>query len=150
MAFVSTFVCWKLQSENTDISYPKDGGIFLFPSEYFVEVKNVYIKDSHPDLRSLIGKALPQQRNRRVSLSLAIFTLLLVREFLIQRVHEMNTNLLIVVLYAWELCSVCFYIHGSVHRNSILIGSNKMQQYVGIYLLPNHSTCFGCPSHQLS
>ena len=40
-----------------------------------------------------------------------------------------------------------FYIHGSVHRNCILIRSNKMQQYAGIYLLQNHSTCFGCPSH---
>ena len=42
------------------------------------------------------------------------------------------------------------YIHGSVHRNSILIRSNKMQQYSGIYLLQNHSTCFGCPSHPSS
>jgi len=25
-----------------------------------------------------------------------------------------------------------------------------MQQYAGIYLLPNHSTCFGCLSHPLS
>jgi len=25
-----------------------------------------------------------------------------------------------------------------------------MQQYAGIYLLQNHSTCFGCPSHTLS
>jgi len=32
-----------------------------------------------------------------------------------------------------------FYIHGTVHRNSILIRSNKMQQYTGIYLLQNHS-----------
>ena len=40
-----------------------------------------------------------------------------------------------------------FYIHGSVHRNSILIRPNKMQQYAGIYLLQNHSTCFGSPSH---
>ena len=40
-----------------------------------------------------------------------------------------------------------FYTHCSVHRNSILIRSNKMQQYAGIYLLQNHSTCFGCPSH---
>jgi len=32
-----------------------------------------------------------------------------------------------------------FFIHGSVHRNSILIRSNKMQQYAGIYLLQNHS-----------
>ena len=28
-----------------------------------------------------------------------------------------------------------FYIHGSVHRNSILIRSNKLQQYAGLYLL---------------
>jgi hypothetical protein len=25
-----------------------------------------------------------------------------------------------------------------------------MQQYAGIYLLQNHSACFGCPSHQSS
>jgi len=25
-----------------------------------------------------------------------------------------------------------------------------MQQYAGIYLLQNHSTCFGCPSHTSS
>ena len=43
-----------------------------------------------------------------------------------------------------------FYIHGSVHRNSILIRSNKVQQYAGIYLLQNYSTCFGCPSHTSS
>jgi hypothetical protein len=30
---------------------------------------------------------------------------------------------------------IAFYIHGSVHHNSILIRSNKMQQYAGIYLL---------------
>jgi hypothetical protein len=42
------------------------------------------------------------------------------------------------------------YIHGSVHRNSKLIRSNKTQQYAGIYLLQNHSTCFGCPSHPSS
>ena len=33
---------------------------------------------------------------------------------------------------------------------SILIRSNKMQQYAGIYLLQNYSTCFGCPSHPSS
>jgi len=43
-----------------------------------------------------------------------------------------------------------FYIHGSVHRNSILIRYNKMQQSAGIYLLHNHSTYFGCPSHRSS
>ena len=47
---------------------------------------------------------------------------------------------------AWQVAGY-FYIHGSVHRNSILIRSNKMQQYAGVYLLQNHSTCFGCPSH---
>jgi hypothetical protein len=43
-----------------------------------------------------------------------------------------------------------FYIHGSVHCNSILIRSNKMQQYAGMYLQQNHSTCFGCPTHPSS
>jgi len=33
-----------------------------------------------------------------------------------------------------------FYIHGSVHRDSVLIRSNKMKQYVGIYLLPVYCT----------
>ena len=32
-----------------------------------------------------------------------------------------------------------FYIHGSLQRNSMLIRSNKMQHYAGIYLLQNHS-----------
>ena len=50
----------------------------------------------------------------------------------------------------WTLHSYKFYIHGSVHRDSILIRSNKMQQYVGIYLLQNHSRWFGCPSHPTS
>ena len=43
-----------------------------------------------------------------------------------------------------------FYIHGSVHRDSILIRSNEMQQYAGVYLLQNYSTCFGCLSHPSS
>ena len=42
------------------------------------------------------------------------------------------------------------YIHGSVHRDSILIISNKMQQYRGVYLLHIYSTCIGCLSHPLS
>ena len=44
-----------------------------------------------------------------------------------------------------EIC-----IHGSVHCNSILVRSNKMQQYAGIYLLRNYSTCFGCQMHPSS
>ena len=39
-----------------------------------------------------------------------------------------------------------FHIHGSVHRDSVLVRSNKMQQYAGIYLLQVYSTCFGRPS----
>jgi len=31
------------------------------------------------------------------------------------------------------MSSFFFYIHGSVHRKSILIRSNKMQKYAGIY-----------------
>jgi len=42
------------------------------------------------------------------------------------------------------------YIHGSVRRNFILMRSNQMQQYTGIYLLQNYSACFGCPSHRSS
>ena len=37
-----------------------------------------------------------------------------------------------------EQINVQFYIHGSVHLISILIRSNKMQQYADIYLLQNH------------
>jgi len=44
--------------------------------------------------------------------------------------------------------SLC--IRGSMHRNSILIRSNHMQQYAGIYLLQNQSTYFGCPSRPSS
>jgi hypothetical protein len=32
----------------------------------------------------------------------------------------------------------------------ILISSNDMQQYAGVYLLQNCSTCFGCLSHPSS
>jgi len=38
-----------------------------------------------------------------------------------------------------------FYICSSVHRNSKLKKSNKMQLYADIYLLLNYSTCFGRP-----
>ena len=29
----------------------------------------------------------------------------------------------------------------------VLISPNEMQQYAGVYLLQNYSTCFGCLSH---
>ena len=38
----------------------------------------------------------------------------------------------------------------STWRRFVLIRSNKMQQYAGIYLLQNYSTSFGCPSHPSS
>ena len=50
--------------------------------------------------------------------------------------------------------------HGLLHSSclpvclpvclSILIRSNEMQQYAGVYLLQNYSTCFGCLSHPSS
>ena len=36
------------------------------------------------------------------------------------------------------------------YQISILIRSNEMQQYAGVYLLQNYSTCFGCLSHTSS
>ena len=53
-------------------------------------------------------------------------------------------------IYTLYTKQVNFYIRGSVHRNSRLKTSNKMQLYADIYLLLNYSTCFGCPSHPLS
>jgi len=46
--------------------------------------------------------------------------------------------------------NILIYIHGSVHRDSILIRSNKVQQYAGIYLVQNYSTCSECPSRPSS
>ena len=48
-----------------------------------------------------------------------------------------------------QYCLSKFYICSSVHHNSRLKKSNKMQLYADIYLLLNYSTCFGrplCPS----
>ena len=36
-------------------------------------------------------------------------------------------------------------VHYRVGQVSVLIRSNKMQQYSGIHLLQVYSTCFGCP-----
>ena len=43
-----------------------------------------------------------------------------------------------------------FYICSSMHRNSRLNKSNKMQRYTDIYLQLNYSTCFGRPSRPSS
>ena len=37
-----------------------------------------------------------------------------------------------MLLEIWNI-TFFFYIHGSVHRHSLLIRSNKMQLYAGIY-----------------
>ena len=50
----------------------------------------------------------------------------------------------------WKIVYWKFYIRGSVHRNSRLKKSNKMQQYTDIYLLLNYCTCFGRPSRPSS
>ena len=48
----------------------------------------------------------------------------------------------------WLKCIALCKPYGSgVIGLFILIRSNKMQQYAGIYLLQNHSTCFGCSSY---
>ena len=47
-------------------------------------------------------------------------------------------------------CVFFLYIRGSVHRNSRLKKSNKMQQFADIYLLLNYSPCFGRPSRPSS
>ena len=39
--------------------------------------------------------------------------------------------------------TICeFYIHCSLHRDSLLMRSNEIQQYAGVYLLQNHSNMF--------
>jgi len=42
-----------------------------------------------------------------------------------------------------QTSTIELYIHGSMHHDSILIKSNKMQQYAGIYLLQICSTSSG-------
>ena len=54
------------------------------------------------------------------------------------------------ILSRWTVFFSQVYICSSVHRNSRLKKSNKMQQYADIYLLLNYSTCFGRPSRPSS
>ena len=44
-----------------------------------------------------------------------------------------------------KLAFYIFYIHGSVHRDSVLIRSNKLELCAGVYLLQVYYTCFGRP-----
>ena len=65
-------------------------------------------------------------------------------------VYSSVIRILPLMISLLHVAVIFFYVHGSVHRNSIIIISDKMQQYAGIYLLQNRSTCFGCPSHPSS
>ena len=58
-------------------------------------------------------------------------------------------NAVIVKKNIWFHKKAEFHIHGSVHRDSILIRSNKMQQYAGIYLLQNYSTLHFSSVHRI-
>ena len=58
------------------------------------------------------------------------------KDFCNKKVH------IIIFNFYWMCSELCLhnsyiksYTHGSVHRNSVLIRSNKMQQHAGIYLL---------------
>jgi hypothetical protein len=47
----------------------------------------------------------------------------------------------------WAIMKLIGSFGSSIHE---LIRFNKMEQYAGIYLLQDHCTCFGCPSHPSS
>ena len=70
----------------------------------------------------------------------------------------LNTNILLNISYC-GVCSIVRQYDGSSRLHfplhvisfpNILIRSNEMQQYAGVYLLQNYSTCFGCLSHPSS
>ena len=58
-----------------------------------------------------------------------------------KNINEINTKLFHKLIIGFA-DKIGFY--------TVLIISNKMKQYAGIYLLQNHSTYFGCPSHPSS
>ena len=64
----------------------------------------------------------------------------------LRTLNELKTS---ITAYVRNI-SQAFYIYGSVHLDSILIRSKEMQNYAGIYLLQNYSTCFGYLLHQSS
>jgi len=49
-----------------------------------------------------------------------------------------------------KMLEAIYEISGVTSQKTLVLRSNKMQQYAGIYLLQNHSTCFRCPSHPSS
>jgi len=65
-------------------------------------------------------------------------------------IHAIYPANLILDLKTLVIFGEEFYICSSVHRNSRLKQSNKMQLYAYIYLLLNYSTYFGRPSRPSS
>ena len=70
--------------------------------------------------------------------------------YYLSRVYLPNNILWILIMNSIIIQSSAFCICSSVHRNSRLKDSNRMQLYADIYLLLNYSTCFGRPSHPSS
>ena len=64
-------------------------------------------------------------------------------------IHDPSTNQISIFLDISKNYRT-WRVHWSRYLNCILIISNEMQQYAGVYLLQNYSTCFGCLSHPSS
>ena len=63
--------------------------------------------------------------------------------------ETVNSTVRVITLVTRTIMSINDVGHDD-NDDGILIRSNKMQQYAGIYLLQIYSTCFGCPSHSSS
>ena len=113
--------------------------------------------------RQIFKRPLYEHILPRVLLSLNLYSYLLIpfrkmREILSSIIHLLwdetcSVKLRFLNSCSWHVSGVNRRIKLSTstcsceYNISILIISKKMQQYAGIYLLQNHSTCFGCPSH---
>ena len=92
-------------------------------------------------MNAVLNLWVPSKAGNLTSWKLVSFS----RKILLQWVSKQVLEILLFTVHkTW------YILHGSVHRNSILIRSNKTQQYAGIYLLQNYSTCFGCPTRPSS
>ena len=61
-----------------------------------------------------------------------------------------SRNFVQVANRIWHDTTFFFFLHSWFRASWLLINSNEMQQYAGVYLLQNYSTCFGCLSHPSS
>ena len=71
------------------------------------------------------------------------------QSYLNHLVLPLDASLTVVIQFCFHYINN-YKIPVKTQLHNILIKSNKMQQYAGVYLLQNHSTCFGCPSHPSS